>query len=54
MAGTGGACSADLALLNAFRRDANDDFFVNGEVLTVVPTDDCAEWANGALNLRVE
>jgi hypothetical protein len=44
--------SKDLLLLNAFRRDAKDDFLEKGELL-VVATDDCAEWANGALNLRL-
>ena len=46
--GTGGGTSACLVLLNAFRRDAKDDFFVKGELL-VVATDDWVECVKGAL-----
>lgn len=51
--GKGGAASRDFALLKAFRRDAKDGFFENGEV-PVVATEDWAECANGALNFRVD
>lgn len=44
-AGIGGGTS--LLFLNAFRRDANEDFFVNGELL-VVATEDWVECVNGA------
>ena len=51
MVGSGGARSKDLLLLNAARSDAKDGFLEKGELL-VVATEDCAEWAKGALNLR--
>lgn len=46
--GMGGGTSLLFALLKAFRRDAKEDFFANGELL-VVATDDCVECVNGAL-----
>ena len=45
--GIGGGVSLLFVLLNAFRSDANEDFFVNGELL-VVATEDCVECVNGA------
>ena len=41
----------NFVLLNAFRRDAKEDFFVNGELL-VVATEDWVECVNGALTFR--
>lgn len=46
--GTGGGASACFVLLNAFRREAKEDFFVKGELL-LVATEDCAEWVKDAL-----
>ena len=47
-----GGASLNFALLNAFRRDAKDDFLVNGELL-VVATDDWVECVKGAFTFRV-
>lgn len=51
--GSGGATSVDFVLLKALRREAKDGFFEKGEV-AVVATDDWAECAKEALNLREE